>query len=103
MEGTTWLPWNHDRLFQALAARIVVIHFRRVLEKDQVIIRFVNSYGVIILPVSLAKNDDIFEMLVLKFYGPKIDDYQVTQYAPIYELNRGNLDEIIGLARIIHE
>ena len=101
MEGTTWLPWKHDRFYQTLAAQIVVIHFRRVLGKAQVIIRFVNNYGVIILPLSIEKNDDIFEMLVLKFYGPKLDDYQVTQYGPIYELNCGNLDEIIGLCELV--
>ena len=103
MDVTTWPfpPWNHDRLFQTLATQIVLIHFRQVPEKNQVIIRFENGYGVIVHPVSLEKDDEIFEMLVIKFNGPKINDYQVTQYAPICELNRGNLDEIIDLCKLV--
>ena len=101
MEGRTWpfFFWNHERFFQTLAAQIVIVHFRQVVEKNQIIIRFENGYGVIILPISQEKDDEIFEMLVLKFYGPKINDYQVTQYAPICELNRGNFDEITDLCK----
>ncbi|MBU4233839.1 MAG: hypothetical protein L6277_02955 [Desulfobacterales bacterium] len=89
--------WHHDELCQALAAQVALIHCRQVLEKNQIAIRFENGYGVTILPVSLE--EDVFEMLVLRFYGAGINDYQVAQYAPIPELNRGDFDEIIDLCK----
>jgi hypothetical protein len=93
------LFWNHDTFFQALGAQVVLIHLRQVLEKNQIIIRFDNGYGVIIFPISLERDNEVFEMLVLKFYGARINDYKLTQYAHIPELNWGNLDEIIDLCK----
>jgi len=89
--------WHHDNFCQALAAQVAVIHIRRVLEENQITIRFENGYGVTILPVSLE--EEVFEMLVLRFYGAGINNYQVAQYAPIPELNRGDFDEIIDLCK----
>ena len=89
--------WHHDELCQALAAQVALIHCRQVLEKNQIAIRFENGYGVTILPVSLE--EEVFEALVLRFYGAGINDYQVAQYAPIPELNRGDFDEIIDLCK----
>ena len=88
--------WHHDELFQALAAQVALIHWK-VLEKNQIAIRFENGYGVTILPVSLE--EEVVEALVLRFYGAGINDYQVAQYAPIPELNRGDFDEIIDLCK----
>ena len=86
-----------NELCQALAAKVVLIHCRHVLEENQITIRFDNGYGVTILPVSLE--EEVFEVLVLRFYGAGINDYQVAQYAPIPELNRGDFDEIIDLCK----
>ena len=88
--------WHHDELCQALAAQVALIHWQ-VLEKNQIAIRFENGYGVTILPVSLE--EEVYEVLVLRFYGAGINDYQVAQYAPIPELNRGDFDEIIDLCK----
>ena len=88
--------WHHDELCQALAAQVALIHWQ-VLEENQIAIRFENGYGVTILPVSLE--EEVFEVLVLSFYGAGINDYQVAQYAPIPELNRGDFDEIIDLCK----
>lgn len=89
--------WHHDDFCQALEAQVALIHCRQVLEKNQIAIRFENGYGLTILPISLE--EEVFEMLVLRFYGAGINDYQVAQYAPIPELNRGNFDEIIDLCK----
>ena len=89
--------WYHDEFCQALAAQVALIHCRQVLEENQIAIRFENGYGVTILPVSLE--EEVFEALVLRFYGAGINDYQVAQYAPIPELNRGDFDEIIDLCK----
>ncbi len=89
--------WNHDEFCKALAAQVALIDCRKVLEENQIAIRFENGYGVTILPVSL--DEELFEVLVLRFYGAGINDYQVAQYTPIPELNRGDLDEIIDLCK----
>jgi hypothetical protein len=88
---------HHDAFCHTLAAQVALIHCRQVLEKNQIAIRFENGYGVTILPVSLE--EEVFEMLLLRFYGTGINDYQVAQYAPIPELNRGGFDEIIDLCK----
>ena len=67
--------WHHDAFCQTLAAQVALIHCRQVLEENQIAIRFENGYGVTILPVSLE--EEVFEMLVLRFYGTGINDYQV--------------------------
>ena len=87
----------HDEFCQALTAQGTLIHWRQVLEKNQLAIRFENGYGVTILPVPLAA--EVFEVLVLRFYGEGLNDYQVAQYAPIPELNRGDFDEILDLCK----
>ena len=89
--------WHHDGFCQTLAAHVALIHCRQVLEENQIAIRFENGYGVTIVPVSLE--EEVFEMLLLRFYGTGINDYQVAQYAPIPELNRGGFDEIIDLCK----
>ena len=88
---------HHDEFCQALAAQVALIHCRQILEENQIAIRFENGYGVTILPVSLE--EEVFEVLVLRFYGAGINDYQVAQYAPIPELNRGDFNEIIDLCK----
>jgi hypothetical protein len=89
--------WHHDDFCQALAAQVALIHCRQVFNENQIAIRFENGYGVTILPVPLE--EEVFEALVLRFYGAGINDYQVAQYAPIPELNRGDFDEIIDLCK----
>jgi hypothetical protein len=88
---------HHDAFCRTLASQVALIHFRQVLEENQIAIRFENGYGVTIVPVSLE--EEVFEALVLRFYGTGINDYQVAQYAPIPELNRGGFDEIIDLCK----
>jgi len=89
--------WHHGGFCQTLAAQVALIHCRQFLEENQIAIRFENGYGVTIRPVSLE--EEVFEVLVLRFYGTGINDYQVAQYAPIPELNRGGFDEIIELCK----
>jgi hypothetical protein len=86
---------HHDTVCQTLAAQVALIHCGQVWEEDQLAIRFENGYGVTILSVS--REEEVFEVLVLRFHGTGINDYQVAQYAPIPELNRGGFDEIIAL------
>lgn len=88
-----------EEVFRTLAPQIILIHHRRVLAETQIIIRFANGYGVTLLKVSPAGDDPTLEMLVLRFHGPKINDYQLVQYAPVPEFNRGNFDEIMNLCR----
>jgi len=101
MEGINHSCFSHarhyDRFCQILAAQVAFIHCRQVLEENQIAIRFENGYGVTILPVS--REEEVFEVLVLRFYGAGIDAYQVAQYAPIPELNRGDFWEIIELCK----
>ena len=89
--------WHHGAFCQTLAAQGALIEGRQVLEENQIAIRFENDYGVTILPVPLE--EEVFEMLLLRFYGTGINDYEVAQYAPIPELNRGGFDEIIDLCK----
>ena len=89
--------WHHGAFCHALSAHVVLIHCRQVLEENKIAIRFENGYGVTILPVS--REEEVFEMLLLRFYGTGSNDYQVAQYAPIPELNRGGFDEIIDLCK----
>jgi hypothetical protein len=89
--------WHQAEFLRDLEAQVAFIHCHQVLKENQIAIRFGNGYGVTILPVSLE--EEIFEVLVLRFYGPGINDYQVAQYAPIPELNRGDFKEIIDLCQ----
>lgn len=93
------LSGNYKELFQTLAPQIILIHHRQVLAETQCLIRFENGYGVAILPVAPPEDDPFWEMLVLRFHGPKINDYKLAQYAPIPEFSRGNSDEIMDLCR----
>ena len=88
-----------EEVFRALAPQIILIHHRQVMTEIQLIIRFANGYGVALLPVSPAGYDPVLEMLVLRFHGPKINDYKLVQYAPVPEFNRGNFEEIMALCR----
>jgi CelD/BcsL family acetyltransferase involved in cellulose biosynthesis len=88
---------HHDEFCQALAAQVAFIHCRQVLKENQIAIRVENGYGVTILPVPLEA--EVFEVLVLRFYGAGLNDYQVAQYAPIPELNRGDFNEIVDLCK----
>jgi len=90
---------NYEELLQILAPQIILIHQRQVLEETQLIFRFVNGYGVAILPVSPPEDDPLWEMLVLRFQGPKINEYELAQYAPLPEYHRGDFDEIMDLCR----
>lgn len=87
---------NYDKLLWSLPR---IAHLRQALEGNKIIIRFENGYGAGILPVLLAGDEEIFEMLVLSFYGAGINDYKIAQYVPIPELNCGNFEEIIVLCQ----
>ena len=103
MEGlnddSPYLFGQDEKVFRTLAPQIILIHHRQVLAETQLIIRFANGYGVALLPVSPAGDDSVLEMLVLRFHGPKINDSQLVQYAPVPEFNCGNFDEIMDLCR----
>ena len=97
--GSPPLFGNDQELFQTLAPQVIMIHHRQVLGETQLIIRFANGYGVALLPVAAAGNEQVLAMLVLKFHGPKINDYNFGQYAPMPEFNRGSFAEILDLCR----
>jgi hypothetical protein len=103
MEGLNYgcplLSGNYEELFRTLGPQIVVIHHRQVLAARQCLIRFQNGYGVAITPVAPAGDDPAWEMLVLRFQGPKINDYALVQYAPLPEYHRGDFQEIMDLCR----
>jgi hypothetical protein len=88
---------HHEGFCKTLAAQGALIHCRQVVEENRIAIRFENGYGVIVLPVPREK--EVFEALVLRFLGTGTNDYQVAQYAPVPELNRGGFDEIIELCK----
>ena len=89
--------WHHDEFYQALAAQLALIHCRQILAENRIAIRFENGYGITILPVPME--EEVFEALVLRFYGAGNNDYQVAQYTPIPELNRGDFNEIIDVVQ----
>jgi hypothetical protein len=91
--------WSHDEFFQALGTQIALIHLRQLVDKNRLIVRFDNGYGVSLLPMALEEDDEVFEMVVIRFFGPRIHDYKVVQYAPVPEFNRDNFDRIINLCR----
>jgi|GEM_PF-6334782 hypothetical protein len=93
------LSGNYQELFQILGPQIVLIHHRQVLAATQCLIRFANGHGVAILPVALAEGGSAWEMLVLRFRGPKINDYVLVQYGPLPEYHRGDFQEIMDLCR----
>jgi hypothetical protein len=88
---------HHEALCQALAAQLALVHCRQILAANQIAVRFENGYGVIIAPV--AQEAELFEVLVLRFYGMGSNDYHVAQYAPVPELNRVSFDEIMALCQ----
>jgi hypothetical protein len=90
------IAFHHDERFKKL---VDLLHLRRVLKEDQITIRFENGYGVNILQIALEKHEEVFKMLVLRFHGPGVNDYQVAQYTPVSELNHGNIDEILNLCK----
>jgi hypothetical protein len=93
------IAFHHDESFQ----RTVNLNYlRKVLKQYKVTIRFENNYGVAILPTAplqtaLEEYEELFAMLVLRFYGPGVNDYQMAQYAPIPELNHCNLEDVFKL------
>jgi hypothetical protein len=90
--------WGRGQeIFRALGPQIVLIHHRQVPEEKQLIIRFANGYGVALSPVSPPEDEPLWEMLVLRFHGPKIKDGKLAQYTPVPEFNRGDFDEIMNL------
>ena len=103
MEGLNYasprLFGNDAELIRTLGPQIILIHHRQALPETQFIIRFKNGYGVAIHPVSPAEDDPVLEMLVLRFHGPRINDYKLVQYAPIPECTRGDFGEIMELCR----
>jgi hypothetical protein len=90
---------HHGELFQSLAHRITLVHFRQILERREIIMRFDNGYGVKLLLAPPAGNGEVFKMLLLRFHGPKVRDHKLGQYAPVPELNWGSFEEIIDLCK----
>jgi hypothetical protein len=85
------------KVFKSMMDQLALSLLQRDLGKKQVIIRFPNGYGVNIFPMTTGGPKAIFEMLVLRFYGPGANDYKMAQYTSIPELNRGNFEEILNL------
>jgi hypothetical protein len=67
---------------------IVIIHEDAGTDRDTCIIRFTNGFGVKILkPMLDVDNPSLFVVMVLKFHGSRIRDYQLAQYTYIPEVN----------------
>lgn len=102
MEGMTqvWPTWaQQDEFFRSLSPRITLVHLREILERPQLIVRFDNGYGVSLLLAATEENGKVFEMEVLKFHGPGINDHKLAQYTPVPEFNRDHLGAIINLCQ----
>jgi hypothetical protein len=93
-----WPTWaQQDEFFRSLSRRIILVHLREILERPQLIVRFNNGYGVSLLLAATAENEEVFEMEVLRFHGPGINDHKLAQYTPVPEFNRDHFEEIIHL------
>lgn len=73
------IAFHHDERFKRL---VDLSHLRPISEQSKITIRFGNNYGVTIWPTTPLetapeKYEDLFAMLVLRFYGPGINDYQM--------------------------
>jgi hypothetical protein len=90
---------NHDKAFKMLTDSLGLSHLRLELEENQITVRFANGYGVTIFQMAREEHEEVFEMLVLRSYGPGDNDYQVAQYASIPELHCGNFEEILNLCK----
>lgn len=102
MEGMTQV-WptlaQQDEFFRSLSPRIILVHLREILERPQLIVRFDNGYGVSLLLAATEGNGKVFEMEVLRFHGPGINDHKLAQYTPVPEFNRDHLEKIINLCQ----
>jgi hypothetical protein len=79
---------NSQEFVEHLDPYIVLMHEECSQEEDTLIIRFHNGFGVKILTFPLkGRNPSLFIVMVLKFHGAKIKDYQLAQYSSISELN----------------
>ena len=100
MEGMTQV-WptlaQQDEFFRSLSPRIILVHLREILERPQLIVRFDNGYGVSLQLAATEENGKVFEMEVLRFHGPGINDHKLAQYTPVPEFNRDHFEEIINL------
>ncbi len=100
MEGITQscLPWAQpEELFKSLSDRIISAHHWEILERPRLILRFANGYGVSLRLAATEENEEVFEMEVLRFQGPGINDHKLAQYTPVPEFNRDHLGAIINL------
>ena len=67
---------------------IVVMHEESSQEGEVLIIRFHNGFGVKILRLAVeAKASSFFVVMVVKFHGARIKDYNLAQYISIPEVN----------------
>jgi hypothetical protein len=88
-----------DKLSWSSAAQGALTRFHEALKESGIIIRFENGYGAAIKAASPEGNVKIFEMLLLRFHGPGVNDYRTAQYKPLPEYNRGPWEEIVSLCR----
>lgn len=66
----------------------------------KLIIRFQNGLGVEILNRCLPGDPPLFVVMVIRFLGTRIQQYQPAQYVPIPEVNwLHRTEEIMGLCR----
>ncbi|MEW6387312.1 MAG: hypothetical protein AB1491_07340 [Thermodesulfobacteriota bacterium] len=92
---------QQDDFSQALAALGGLVQLRQVLRENSLTIGFANGYGVTLTPVAGEGDEEVLEMLVLRFSGAGVGNFRVAQYIPIPELNRGSYSEIIDLCQQI--
>jgi hypothetical protein len=83
------IAWYYSKDFvERIDPYIVMIHEDATQEGDIFIMRFTNGFGVKILQLRLeAASPSLFVVMVLRFNGAKMKDYQLAQYSPIPEVN----------------
>jgi hypothetical protein len=90
--------WVHqDELLQPLITTSGLNQLKEILKGHRILATFDNGYGVIINPVLPEGEEELFDLIILRFYGAGILDHRVAQYLPIPEWNRGDFEATIDL------
>lgn len=91
-------PWPStwpvlDFLLKPLKESITCLRVTRAMDGHKAIIRFQNGYG---LEIFKYLEDDFFEMVVIKFPGENIEEYEFANNTPAAHFNLGYSEEDIA-------
>jgi len=91
------LWWHQDELFQTLITMSGLNRLKEILKGRRILATFDNGYGVIMNPVLPEGEEELFDLIILRFFGAGILDHRLAQYLPIPEWNRGDFEATIDL------